>query len=150
MTRVDFYLIESAADHGTDIAVCKLAHKAFLLGHRIYILTEYDEDARRLDRLMWTFSAGSFIPHALESEGVDTDYPVLIGHDAPPAAHEDVLIQLAPKVPEYFSRFQRVAEIVDGSEDGKAQARERFRFYRDRGYTLQTHQLSLDYRGDGP
>ncbi|HYA39123.1 MAG TPA: DNA polymerase III subunit chi [Candidatus Methylomirabilis sp.] len=150
MTRVDFYLIEDAADRGKDIAVCRLAHKAFLLGHRIYILTETDEDARRLDRLMWTFSAGSFIPHATSTENGDADHPVLIGHDEPPAAHEDVLIQLAPKVPEYFSRFQRVAEVVDDNEDGKALARERFRFYRDRGYTLQTHQLSLDYRGDGP
>ena len=150
MTRVDFYLVEGAAEHGTDVAVCRLAHKAFLLGHRIYILTEADEDARRLDRLMWTFSAGSFIPHALDSEHAETDIPVLIGHNEPPATHEDVLIQLAPKVPEYFSRFQRVAEIVDASEDGKALARERFRFYRDRGYALQTHQLSLDYRGDGP
>ena len=149
MTRVDFYLIEGAAERGADIAVCKLAHKAFLLGHRIYILTEHDEDARRLDRLLWTFNAGSFIPHATSPENGDADWPVLLGHDAPPAAHEDVLIQLAPQVPEYFSHFQRVAEIVDGSEDGKARARERFRFYRDRGYTLQTHQLSLDYRGDG-
>jgi len=149
MTRVDFYLIEDAAERGKDIAVCRLAHKAFLLGHRIYILTENDEDARRLDRLMWTFSAGSFIPHATSSENGDADYPVLIGHDEPPAVHEDVLIQLAPKVPEYFSRFQRVAEIVDDNEDGKVLARERFRFYRDRGYTLQTHQLAPDYRGDG-
>jgi len=150
MTRVDFYLIENAADRGKDIAVCRLAQKAFLLGRRIYILTESDEDARRLDRLMWTFSAGSFIPHAIGSESGDADCPVLIGHDEPPTVHEDVLIQLAPKVPEYFSRFQRVAEIVDDNEDGKALARERFRFYRDRGYALQTHQLSLDHRGDGP
>ena len=142
MTRVDFYLINDATDGSQDAAVCKLVHKAFRLGHRIYILTHDHEDAQRLDRLLWTFSAGSFIPHGLGARPADADMPVLIGRDEPPVAHEDVLIQLTPQVPEFFSRFQRVAEVVDGSDGEKTLARERFRFYRDRGYALQTHNIS--------
>ncbi len=142
MTRVDFYLIDHATDGSEDVAVCKLAHKAFRLGHRIYILTPDFSHAQRLDRLLWIFSDGSFIPHGLSSETTDADMPVLIGYDEPPAAHEDVLIQLAPQVPECFSRFQRVAEVVSGAGENKALARERFRFYRDRGYALQTHSIS--------
>ncbi len=141
MTRVDFYLIENEPEGGKDIAVCKLAHKAFRLGHRIYILTANRDEAQRLDRLLWTFSDGSFIPHGLSSEKTGTDFPVLIGHDEPPPAYEDVLITVSDRVPDCFSRFQRVAEIVDSSEANKVMARERFRFYRDRGYTLQTHTL---------
>ncbi|WP_372521577.1 DNA polymerase III subunit chi [Sulfuricaulis sp.] len=147
MTRVDFYLLDRATEGGKDAAVCKLAHKAFRLGHRIYILTHDHEGAQRLDRLLWTFSAGSFIPHGLGARQADVDLPVLIGRDEPPAAHEDVLIQLLPQVPEFFSRFQRVAEVVDGSDDEKTLARERFRFYRDRGYALQTHKLELESAG---
>lgn len=147
MTRVDFYLLAHATEGGKDAAVCKLAHKAFRLGHRIYILTHDHEDAQRLDRLLWTFSAGSFIPHGLGARPANADMPVLIGRDEPPPAHEDVLIQLTPQVPEFFSRFQRVAEVVDGSDDEKTRARERFRFYRDRGYVLQTHNLALDAVG---
>jgi len=142
MTRVDFYLINDASDGRQDAAVCKLAHKAFRLGHRIYILTADHEHAQRLDRLLWIFSAGSFIPHALSSDSCLADMPVLIGYDEPPAVHEDVLIQLAPQVPESFSRFRRVAEVVSGADELKALARERFRFYRDRGYALQTHNIS--------
>jgi DNA polymerase-3 subunit chi len=147
MTRVDFYLLDHASEGGKDSAVCKLAHKAFRLGHRIYILTHDHEDAQRLDRLLWTFSAGSFIPHGLGARPADADMPVIIGREEPPATHEDVLIQLTPQVPEFFSRFRRVAEVVDGSDDAKKQARERFRFYRDRGYELQTHNLALDAVG---
>jgi DNA polymerase III subunit chi len=142
MTRVDFYLLDHASDGGTDITVCKLTQKAFLLGHRIYILTAEDESAQRLDRLLWTFSAGSFIPHGLRSRPADGDLPILIGPQEPPAEYEDVLIQLAPQVPECFSRFQRVAEIVNGDNDEKTRARERFRFYRERGYALQTHKIA--------
>ena len=147
MTRVDFYLLDHATEGGKDAAVCKLAHKAFRLGHRIYILTHDHEDAQRLDRLLWIFAAYSFIPHGLGALPADADLPVLIGRDEPPADHEDVLIQLTPQVPEFFSRFRRVAEVVDGSDDEKALARERFRFYRDRGYELQTHNLALDAIG---
>lgn len=147
MTRVDFYLLDHATEGGRDAAVCKLTHKVFRLGHRIYILTDDHESAQRLDRLLWTFSAGSFIPHGLSARPADADFPVLIGHDVPPPAFEDVLISLAPQVPECFSRFQRVAEVVHGSDDEKTLARERFRFYRDRGYALQTHHLALEAGG---
>ena len=147
MTRVDFYLLENGGEGGQDAAVCKLTHKAFHLGHKIYILTSDFSHAQRLDRLLWTFSAGSFIPHGLSSELMETTMPVLIGADEPPTAYDDVLITLAPQVPECFSRFQRVAEIVPGREPEKTQARDRFRFYRDRGYELQTHKLALDLQG---
>jgi DNA polymerase-3 subunit chi len=52
-----------------------------------------------------------------------------------------VLINLAGSVPEFFSRYQRVAELVDGNEQRRTQGRERFRFYRDKGCELHTHQL---------
>jgi DNA polymerase III subunit chi len=141
MTRVDFYLLQDNAETGKNLAVCKLAHKAFSLGHRIYIYAPDSGQAQTLDRLLWTFNQGSFIPHGLSADAPDADIPVLIGYDDPPVTYEDVLIQLTPQVPEFFSRFQRVAEVVNGGEEDKAQARERFRFYRDRGYALQTHKI---------
>lgn len=145
MTRVDFYLLNSDAAGGEtavskDMAVCRLTNKAFLLGHRIYIHTVDAEQTRRLDQLLWTFAAGSFIPHAVSDDANET-MPVILGQDAPSEAFDDVLISLAPQVPECFSRFQRVAEIVGPGNEDKQLARERFRFYRDRGYALQTHNL---------
>jgi DNA polymerase-3 subunit chi len=68
--------------------------------------------------------------------------PVVLGSEPPPTNFEDVLITLAAEVPECFSRFQRVAEVVGADLEEKAGARERFRFYRDRGYPPQTHNLS--------
>jgi DNA polymerase-3 subunit chi len=52
-----------------------------------------------------------------------------------------VLISLASAIPSFFSRFGRVADVVGATEEAKQQARERFRFYRERGYSLQTHSL---------
>jgi DNA polymerase-3 subunit chi len=51
------------------------------------------------------------------------------------------MINLAAEVPAFFSRFERVLEVVDGDASRRAQSRSRFKFYRDRGYELATHNL---------
>ena len=66
---------------------------------------------------------------------------MLLGHDEAPADRTDLLINLGAEVPLFFSRFERVAEIVSGENEDRALARDRFRFYRDRGYSLNTHRL---------
>ena len=63
-------------------------------------------------------------------------------HAAQPTTHTDLLINLAAEVPTFFSRFERVAEVVDTDAARRNQARERFRFYRDRGYAVETHNMS--------
>jgi DNA polymerase-3 subunit chi len=67
---------------------------------------------------------------------------VLIGDaEEPPTSHHGVLINLGEDVPVYFSRFERVLEIVPSQDDARASSRARFKFYRDRGYPLETHEL---------
>jgi DNA polymerase-3 subunit chi len=141
MTRVNFYVLESAAEGDRDVAVCRLTHKAFAQGHRVYLLTPDEEAARRLDALLWTFNQGSFVPHAIHPAQDDVPVPVLIGTDEPPTEHDDVLIQLAPEPSASFERFQRVLEVIGPKEDDKQRGRNRFRFYRERGCTPTTHTL---------
>lgn len=141
MTRVDFYLLPETGAVARDIAACKLVAKAYLLGHHIYILTRDADESARLDRLLWTFSAGSFIPHAVGVGANGTDVPVVINHQPAPDTSQDVLIVLAPNAPDWFARFARVADVVGGETEARAAGRERFRFYRDHGCTPQTHNL---------
>lgn len=140
MTQVDFYLQQDTS--GPDLLACRLADKAFRSGHNVYLLAASPQQAEALDQMLWTFSQGSFVPHQLHTgKGVPEDVPVLVGaQEAPPHLH-DVLISLADEVPPFFSRFERVIEIVAGDENTRENARQRFRFYRDRGYPLQTHEL---------
>jgi DNA polymerase III subunit chi len=144
-TRVDFYLISAEEEGGTRYAACRLTSKAYQLGHRVYILTGSPEETTELDNLLWTFSAGSFIPHrihgARSGETPDPEVPVLIGHQPPPEACSDVLISLSSQIPDYYERFARVAELVPAAESERSAARERFKFYRDRGCAVQTHNL---------
>ena len=44
-------------------------------------------------------------------------------------------------MPEFFSRYERMIEIVDANLERRAQGRERYRFYRERGYQPSTHNI---------
>jgi DNA polymerase-3 subunit chi len=138
MTKVDFYILSGNSCEHT---ACKLAEKAYRLGHRIYMHTESETQAKHIDELLWTFRDGSFLPHEHYQPGKEISSPVLIGSAAAPETDSEVLINLAPEVPLFFSRFLRVAELVNSDETSKQQGRERFRFYKDRGYQLDTHNL---------
>ncbi|MGB5260371.1 MAG: DNA polymerase III subunit chi [Gammaproteobacteria bacterium] len=140
MTQVDFYILEDTATNARPLLTCRLTEKAWKQGHRIFINAASPQQLGELDDLLWTFRAGSFIPHAVYT-GSDEAQPVALGHDTEPAGYNDVLVNLSDTVPAYFSRFERVAELVGGDEQQRAAARERYRYYQDRGYTLNTHKL---------
>ena len=42
----------------------------------------------------------------------------------------------------FFSRFRRLIEIVGADEVDKAQARIRYKFYRDRGYEIKSYDAA--------
>jgi DNA polymerase-3 subunit chi len=144
VTQVDFYILESESDDARLQLACKIVDKATQLDHHVFIHSTSDDEARQLDDLLWTFSQGSFIPHRVV-RGEPGEPPleaVLIGVNQPPSPGRwDVLINLAASVPEFFSRYERVAEVVDANAIRREQSRERYRFYRDRGYKLNTHQV---------
>ena len=143
-TRVDFYLLKSPRLDGKLHLVCRLADKAFRLGNRVYIQTTDHNDAQQLDSLLWTFAQGSFVPHTVlagDTEGLDA-FPVVIGAEPPPAIFNDVLVSLTSEAPTYFSRFKRVVEAVADDENDRIMARERFRYYRDQGAQLETHDIT--------
>ena len=144
MTQVDFYILESDSDEARLRLACKIVEKATQLDHHVFVHSTSDHEALKLDELLWTFSQGSFIPHRVVREALDRPplEQVLIGVNQPPGPGRwDVLINLAPEVPDFFSRYERVAEVVDADPARREQSRERYRFYRDRGYRLNTHQI---------
>jgi DNA polymerase-3 subunit chi len=138
MTKVDFYILANGA---REHIACKLSEKAYRMGSRVYIHTASTQQAQHIDELLWTFRDSSFVPHEQYQANSARNSPIQIGHHESPETECDVLINLADDVPLFFSRFLRVAELVGTDTDAKTQGRHRFRFYRDRGYPLETHQL---------
>lgn len=145
MTRIDFYILPdgSHASGAPVLTACKLCEKATAGGHRIYVNTPDEALAEELDSALWSVRQGSFIAHErYDGEPLDEPLPtVLIGAVEPPDSHHGVMLNLGLDVPDFFSRFERVLEIVAAEPQARAKSRERYKFYRDRGYELATHKL---------
>ena len=142
MTRVDFYVSPNNAEDASLHLACRIVDKAWQQQQRVYIHAADAQQAGMLDDLLWQFRDGAFIPHCQSDSQLASETPILIGCETTPAQPAEVLINLGTEVPGFFSRFERVIEIVAGSEPSRAQARQRFKFYRERGYPLETHELN--------
>lgn len=144
MTRIDFYILSDdfAAATSHVLTACKLCDKATAGGRRVYAYVPDAAAAEALDSALWSFRQGGFIAHERLGAGLEEPLPaVLIGASEPPASYDGVMINLGLDVPDFFSRFERVLEIVDADPSARTKSRERYKFYRDRGYELATHNL---------
>ena len=141
MTEVDFYILKDKAPQAGMQFACRLAEKIFKDGHQVYINTTSGQQLKQLDDLLWTFRQGSFLPHAVCTSNEPEAAPILLGHAIEPDGPSDVLVNLAEDIPAFFSRFSRVTELVSGDDTQREMARTRYKFYKDRGYTVRSHQL---------
>ena len=136
MTKVTFYKLNSNAPSLK--FVCQLIKKACLSQQKVLCLVADDQNAEQLDQLLWAFEADSFIPHGI---GLDQQ-PVAISAVAEPGEHHQILINLQGEIPTWFSRFERVIELVQPESEDEQTKRENFKFYKERGYALDFHDLS--------
>lgn len=139
MTQVDFYLLPEGEPQARLHFACRLAETIWKKGHQLYIHVPDQATAEQLDEQLWSFKPEAFIPHGLI--GQQPPSPVEIGWQAEPGNHHDVLLNLDLKVPEHFSRFRRVAELIDDSEAVREPKRSDWKFYRERGYPIKAHDL---------
>ena len=138
MTQIDFYI---QVDNRMQTA-CVLAAKALSRGVRMMILTADSESTDRVDRLLWTNPPIGFSPHCRAQHRLAPVTPIILDHIAEPVVHEQILVNLRDEAPPHFSRFERLMEIVTRDDSDRERARARFRFYRERGYEIRTHDLS--------
>lgn len=104
----------------------------------VYIHADSEATLQRMDSLLWDFREESFIPHAMAP---NNSVPVEMGCDYEPIEQCTYLINLSNERPSFFSRFERMAEILDQNDHILTNGRERYRFYQDRGYKLDYHKL---------
>lgn len=138
MTTIDFY---THVDDRLAVAA-RIVAKAYASHGHVRVLTPDAAATDALDRLLWVNPPLAFLPHCRLDAPVAAETPIWVDerlqHDGPAA----VLVNLHPEPPPFFSRFERLAEIIGMDDDARAAGRNRFRFYRDRGYELRTHNLS--------
>jgi DNA polymerase-3 subunit chi len=142
MTQVDFYVLADAAQGDRYQLACRIAERARRAGRRVLIHSNLPAESSHIDALLWTLWEPSFIPHGLLGRDDPRCNPILIGDASGDDSEHDVLINMTGDVPTFFARFERLVECVDHDAEIKAAGRERFRYYREHGYPLNTHTIS--------
>lgn len=135
MTRIDFHT--NVGD--SLLYACRLARKAYLAGQPLVVLAEAAR-LRAFDEHLWTFSPLDFVPHCMADSALAERTPVVLATDLERAPHHQILLNLGVTVPAQFARFERLLEVVGNAEDELVAGRERYRFYRDRGYPLNNYK----------
>ena len=138
MTRIDFYILKDVDTGAMQRFACRLALKALSSGNRTYLHTKDANAAKEMDELLWCYPDNRMIPHGIAGQPEAKEAPVIIGHEDA-TDWNGLLINLAPEIPVFFGRFDRVAAII--VDDTKAIGRDHFKYYRDRGYPLFHHDL---------
>ena len=138
MTSIDFYF---NATNRLEVA-CRLAGKAVAQKKRVLIYAPGADMAQKIDRLLWTWQAISFVPHCLAGDALAVETPVLIASDAEGAADCEVLLNLSHACPEFFARHERLLEIVSRDDEERKAGRTRYAWYRERGYAIRNHDLA--------
>ena len=142
MPEISFYILKSNSEQQRLSFICKLVEKIYRNGQKIYILTDSEIKSRQLDDLLWTFRAGSFIPHQIFSGAPPSaETPVLIGSQNAPEEWQSTLINLSEKLPDNIHQSERIMEILDNNETTRQAGRIRYRDYQRQHCDIATHKL---------
>ncbi len=142
MPKVRFYVLPSASQEARLLFTCKVLEKVFRQQKTCYVLSDDENQGKALDERLWTFRAGSFVPHEIY-QGIRprSANAVLIGVGQPPEAWMQVLVNLSERLPENLERYEKIFEILSNDETSKRLGRQRYRLYQQLGLDLATHTL---------
>lgn len=138
MTQVFFY--HGAADKIA--AACALLGGAYAKKKPVIVYAKDQAIANGIDRMLWTHSALSFVPHCRADSQLAAETPILIADKLETIQQDERLMNLSQEIPPGFSRFQSLIEVVGQDEEDRLAARDRVKFYKDRGYDVRYFDLS--------
>jgi DNA polymerase-3 subunit chi len=116
--------------------LCELAEEFYLHNMRVLILVQDENQGVTLDRFMWTWKKGAFIPHVYDNGSVDShDEPVVIVDEQHNPNGADVLVMGTVCTLDFMKQFKHVVDFAETYDEERLEdSRERFREYRDHGF----------------
>jgi DNA polymerase-3 subunit chi len=140
--EITFYVVSDTSPEKRLHTACRLIEKAHQQKQAVYIHARNQAEAEQLDELLWTFRPESFIPHHLVGEGPTPPPPIRIGWQAIPHEAHEILINLHGDAPPRPTQFRRIIEIVGGDDAMREAARQHWRFYKQQGYAVTSHNVA--------
>lgn len=138
MTQVFFY--HGAADRIA--AACALLGGAYAKKRPMLVYAPEREVASSVDRMLWTHPALGFVPHCRADSPLAVETPILITDALDAIPQTERLMNLSRDIPPGFARFQSLIEVVGQDEADRNAARDRVKFYKERGCEVRYFDLS--------
>ena len=129
-------MTEEAGTHAAEPLLARLLERALRSRRQLYLHCATEDQAAAVSDSLW--QGTRFIPHGLAGAPAQQ---LIIGHGDDPGGQHDILVNLADQIPDHFSRFQRVIELVTGDAASRQLSREKWTFYKHRGYPVERHEL---------
>ena len=140
--NIDFYISSAPSIQASYAIVARLVAKAFQQQHRVYIHFDEPRQVEQVDGLLWSYNDISFLPHDIYQDTQASTSPIQLGCGAQaPQHHDDILINLARDIPQWHQQFQRILEVVYNDEQAKNTLRQHYSYYKNNGYSVQSHHL---------
>jgi len=139
MTEIEFHICESA-DVDSQKYLIQQALQAYRNQSPVHIHCDDIAQANALSDALWAHSQSCFLANEVLTEPKSTSSkasPITLSDNIAFAAHFGTLLYSGSKEPEHISRFHKYCFIVPASEETKTLARQRYKFFKQRGYPLQ-------------
>lgn len=116
--------------------LCGLAEEFYLAGQRVLVMVKDDNQGVTLDRFMWTWKKGAFLPHVYDNGSVDChdEAVVIVAREENPNG-ADVLLMGSPCSNEFVRHFRQAIDFAEAFDEDRLEiSRQRFKAYRDHGF----------------
>ena len=139
MTKVSYYILGDSDPEARYGFALKFVRQSFRKGLALHVHVGDPEQASQLDAALWADDE-SFIAHDITTEEAPVQSPVTIGWQDPVGRH-GILVNLGGRLPEWFSHFDHLVEVVIQEPSVLADTRANWQHLKFQGYPMTQHDL---------
>jgi DNA polymerase-3 subunit chi len=134
-TEVRFYHLQTQS---LEQALPAILMKALAGGRKAVVRFEDAKTVAHFNDHFWVYNPDSFLPHGAEKDGYTMFQPVYLTDKPENPNDADMLVLCNQQtVPENITDFSLCCDFLDGRDDNAvALGRERWKLYKDSGYSL--------------
>ena len=124
---------------------CRFARKMVRSDMRL-VITGAPDTLATLDKMLWHMAPQDFVAHcgAQDAPELLAASPVVLLTDLRQAPHHVVLLNMGDEVPQGYTLFERLVEIVSAHDEFDRQCgRARWRQYTQSGHAIVRHDVVL-------
>ncbi len=145
MVEVSFYILPTSDEATREKLLLKIIEKAYQAKEPTFFYSDNRALIQALDRKLWEVPQVEFLPHTIidQAEDINEFDFIYLSDQTWPLPNRSLFINLHHTVPEVVKKgeYPRIFEVITQDPQVLEESRNRYRLYRDLGFSLKTHKL---------